>query len=111
MISWRPLLERIIGLILRTIPNTDHNINTLPSSIITSNTHSWSTFLPAEPFNMVEYDNIGPWWSRRDTYDQTPSTFIFTNESSTNSYSTVMITNNTEISTSIDRNTHHRYCN
>lgn len=97
MNSWRPLLERIIRFMSPSIPNTDHNINNLSPSIMTSNTRSWSTFVPTETLNMTQSDNIGPWWGRRDVYDQTPAIFIFTNESSSTIHSTETITNNTQM--------------
>lgn len=86
---------------LPSIHNTDHNINLSPS-IITSNTHSWSTLIPTETLNMIQSDNIGPWWGRRDAYDQTPATFIFANESLSASYSIETITSNKQMCISIE---------
>ena len=35
---------------------------------------------PSEMLDIGQSDNIGPWWSRRDVYDQTPAIFILLNE-------------------------------
>ncbi|CAF2511679.1 unnamed protein product [Rotaria sp. Silwood2] len=99
--SWRRLLERLLGFILPYIRITDNNMN-LSSSILSSDTHSWSTLIPRETINMTQSDNIGPWWGRRDTYDQTPATFIFANEPLNTSYSIETIVSNKQMCMSIE---------
>jgi hypothetical protein len=98
---WGHLLEHFLHFILPSTENTDHNID-LSRSPITSNTHSWSTIIPIATLDMVQSDNIGPWWGRRDVYDQTPATFIFTNESLSTSYSIEPITTSQQIYMSIE---------
>jgi hypothetical protein len=120
MNSWRHLLERLLSFMLPSIRNTDHHINLSPS-IITSNTRSWSTLIPTETLNMIQSDNIGPWWGRRNTDDRIPATFIFANESLSVSYSLEPITNNIQMCIPIENrpccfkyysypNTCHGYC-
>jgi len=101
MNSWRHLLERFLSFILPSIHDTDQNINLSPS-IITSSTHSWSTLIPSETLSMIQSDNIGPWWGRRDAHDRTPATFIFANESLSASYSIETITHNKQMCISIE---------
>ncbi|CAF1035225.1 unnamed protein product [Rotaria sordida] len=101
IISWRRLFERLLSFILPSIHNTDNNMN-LSSSIISPNTYSWSTLIPTDIFNMTQSDSIGPWWGRRDAYNQTPATFIFANESLNTSYSIETITNNKQMCISIE---------
>lgn len=50
------------------------------SPIDTRITHSWSTMTPSEMFDIIQSDDIGPWWSRRDVHDRTPAIFILINE-------------------------------
>jgi len=33
-----------------------------------------------ESLNSEQFHNLGPWWGRRDTCDQMPTTFIFSDE-------------------------------
>ncbi|CAF3539275.1 unnamed protein product [Adineta steineri] len=108
---WRYLFERFLNFMLPSTHNTtDENIN-LSSSIITSNTHSWSTLTSVETQNMNQSDNIGPWWGRRDVDDQTPATFIFTNEPLSTWYSIGMIAHNRQMDTSIkNRLCYSKYC-
>jgi hypothetical protein len=121
MNSWRHLLERLLSFILPSIDNTDRNINLSPS-LITSNTHSWSTLIPTETLDMTQSDSIGPWWGRREDDDRTPAIFIFANESLSASCSIGTITSNTQMCISIENrpccfkhysypNTYHCCCN
>ncbi|UJR25804.1 hypothetical protein I4U23_007154 [Adineta vaga] len=75
--SWRYYLERYLSFILPSNQTTTKHDIDLSSSIITSHSHSWST---ATCTDVIQSDNIGPWWGRRDVDDHTPATFIFANE-------------------------------
>jgi len=47
---------------------------------ITRDTCLWSTMISNESLNSEQFHNLGPWWGRRDTCDQMPTTFIFSDE-------------------------------
>lgn len=96
MNSWRYFFERFLNFILPSTHSTDHNMDLSPS-IITSDTQSWSTMIPTDTLNIIQSNNIGPWWGRRDAYDRTPAIFIFTDESLHGSYSIKPITSNKQM--------------
>ena len=98
---WRHLLERFFHFMLPITQNTDHNLD-FSHSTITSNTQSWSTMIPSSTLHTTQSDSIGPWWSRRDVYDQSPATFIFANESLRISHSIESITSSQQMCISID---------